>query len=180
VKRCIVCGETKSFDEFYAASGMRDGYRSECKVCNLAIRKAKYAENPKKYIDRVTAWRRAHPEHISAYYREYRQRPERKRADREGHLRRKYGITVDDYERMLVEQSGGCAVCAAPPPERGSLHVDHDHETGAVRGLLCVSCNNAIGAFREQYALFQRAADYLDRDDALAALARTRVKALTG
>jgi Recombination endonuclease VII len=65
-----------------------------------------------------------------------------------------------------------------PRPEDRTLHVDHDHETGAIRGLLCFSCNQVLGSFREQYALFQRAADYLDRDDELADLARTRVKAL--
>jgi len=61
-----------------------------------------------------------------------------------------------------------------------SLHVDHDHASGRIRGLLCVACNNALGAFRESLDIFQAAADYLDRDEELAALVRTRVGALTG
>ena len=65
-------------------------------------------------------------------------------------------------------------------PEERTLHVDHDHETRAIRGLLCFRCNNAIGDFREEYELFLRAANYLDRDDELAALARQRVGALSG
>ena len=95
-------------------------------------------------------------------------------------MKRKYGITLEDYERMFEEHGGVCAICGESRPEERTLHLDHDHETGKIRGLLCFRCNNALGDFEEQYALFQRAADYLDRDDALAALARTRVKALTG
>jgi Recombination endonuclease VII len=75
---------------------------------------------------------------------------------------------------MLEEQGGGCAICHASPPESASLHVDHDHKTGKVRALLCVKCNNAIGAFGEKYELFQAAADYVDRDDELIAQARER------
>ena len=93
-------------------------------------------------------------------------------------MRRKFGITIDDYERMLDEQGGGCAICAAAEPDSGSLHVDHHHGSGEVRGLLCVSCNNALGAFRESHEHLRRATDYLDRDDELAGLVRERVKAL--
>jgi hypothetical protein len=81
---------------------------------------------------------------------------------------------------MLADQDGGCAICGDPSPEQGSLHVDHDHATGRVRGLLCVSCNNALGAFRESFETFRAAADYLDRDDELAGVVRERVGALSG
>jgi hypothetical protein len=120
------------------------------------------------------------PERLNAYQREYRKRPERKVADREGHLRRKYGMTVADYDRMFEAQGGVCAICFEARPEDRTLHVDHDHESGVIRGLLCFRCNNALGDFREEYELFQRAADYLDRDEELAALTRERVSALGG
>jgi len=178
VKQCKKCGITKPFEDFYANKLGRDGLRPECKACNLAARKAKYAENPAPYIERVKRWQQENADRLNAYRREYRQRPERKLADRDAHLRRKYGITIEDYSRMLEEQGGGCAICGDPPPESGSLHVDHDHATGAVRGLLCVKCNNAIGAFAEEYELIRAAADYVERDDELAALARDRASAL--
>ncbi|HWS47876.1 MAG TPA: endonuclease VII domain-containing protein, partial [Acidimicrobiia bacterium] len=171
--------QTKPFTDFYANRLGRDGYRPECKACNLAARKAKYAENPAPYIARVKKWQQENADRLNAYRREYRQRPERKRADRDAHLRRKYGIGIDEFEALLAAQGGGCAICGAPPPEHGSLHVDHDHATGAVRGLLCVSCNNALGAFRESHDVLRAAADYLDRDDELAALACSRAQALT-
>jgi Recombination endonuclease VII len=167
----------KELDDFYRGAGMRDGYRSECKACNLAIRKAKYAADPRPYIERVAKWQRENAERVNRYRREYRRRPERKAADRDGHLRRKYGITLADYEQMLENQRGGCGICGAPPGDV-SLHVDHDHLTGEIRGLLCVKCNNAIGAFHESHDLFQAAADYLEQDDELASLARERARAL--
>ena len=84
---------------------------------------------------------------------------------------------------MLAEQYGGCAICGRPEPEGGSLHVDHDHETGAVRGLLCFPCNQAIGAFEEDIEFLSAALGYLRRHDdtegELDELIRARVRALT-
>lgn len=65
---------------------------------------------------------------------------------------RKFGITIEQYEEMLVRQDGGCAICGRPPG-RISLHVDHDHETNRVGGLLCFRCNNSLGDFVDH--LFQ-------------------------
>jgi hypothetical protein len=180
VKRCVKCGDSKPIEQFYRSGGMADGRRNDCIACNLAAKKARTALDPQANRDRVKKWQDENPERLKAYQREYRQRPERKAAEREGHLKRKYGITVADYERMLEAQNGVCAICGEPRPEERTLHIDHDHATGAIRGLLCFRCNNALGDFREEYELFQRAADYLDRDDELAAVVRARVGALTG
>ena len=56
------------------------------------------------------------------------------------------GVTDDEYLGMLEEQGGVCAICGAPPKTR-RLHVDHDHRTGAVRGLLCFRCNRALAGY---------------------------------
>jgi hypothetical protein len=71
VKTCAVCGEAKPFADFYRAAGMKDGHRSECKACNLAARRAKYAENPRPYIDRVLKWQRANREQYLQRLRDY-------------------------------------------------------------------------------------------------------------
>lgn len=83
---------------------------------------------------------------------------------REWNLRTKYGIGVADYERMLAGQGGRCATCPRTPADehRGRLAVDHDHVTGAVRGLLCANCNRAIGLAADDPARLRRMADYLD------------------
>ena len=85
-------------------------------------------------------------------------------------------LTIARYEEMLAAQGGGCAICGEEA--EGSLHVDHDHVTGKVRGLLCVRCNNALGQFQEDPALIVRALAYLvsneRNDDSL----RKRARAL--
>ena len=180
MKKCKVCRESKPLDQFYRAAGMADGHRSDCIQCNLAAKRTRTALDPQANRDRVRRWQQANRDRYRATQLEYKRRPERKAADREGHLKRKYGITLADYDRMFDAQGGVCAICGEPRPEERTLHVDHDHETGAIRGLLCFRCNNALGDFREEYELFRRAADYLDRDDELAGIVRERVGALRG
>lgn len=80
---------------------------------------------------------------------------------RDARLRKRYGISLEDYRRVELEQDGKCAVCRRPPNGHGALHVDHDHDSGHVRGLLCFSCNYAIGAFKDSPTMLQRAIDYL-------------------
>lgn len=159
---------------------MADGHRSDCIPCNLAARARRYAADPKPYIARVKRWQQENAGRLNAYRREYNKRPERKASERAGYLRRKYGLTLEDYERMFEAQAGVRAICGEARPEERTLHVDHDHETGVIRGLLCFRCNQAIGSLQEDHDVFQAAADYLDRDEELARLVAVRVGALRG
>jgi hypothetical protein len=183
MKRCKKCGASKLLDEFYRAVGMADGYRSECKECHRDARKRWYQANREQSIASVKQWQQVNAEHMRTYRREYRKR--RQAEDREAHLRRTFGITSADYEALLARQNGGCAICGRPP-KKAALHVDHDHETGVIRGLLCVGCNNALGQFHDDFELLQRAADYVSVEVApyvesmdLVDLARERVRGLT-
>ena len=161
MKRCKKCGETKPLAEFHRATGMKDGYRSECKACARTIRRAWYVANRQKAIADVKRWQQENKEHLHAYRRGYRQR--RKAEDRDAQLRRTFGIMQADYEALLAKQGGGCAICGRKPGKI-SLHVDHDHETGKIRGLLCVGCNNALGQFHDDPDLLGLAADYVSCD----------------
>jgi hypothetical protein len=76
---------------------------------------------------------------------------------REYHLRARYGIGQAEVDRMLVAQRGRCAGCGKPNPE----HVDHDHATNEVRGLLCFNCNQALGNVRDRAQVLESLADYL-------------------
>jgi hypothetical protein len=102
--------------------------------------------------------------------------------ERAAHLKRKYGITIEQYDAMLEAQGGGCFICGRPPREDISLHVDHDHSTGKIRGILCFCCNNALADFQEDPILLAKAAAYLDRQDHReeVELARRRALALVG
>ena len=176
MKRCKVCAELKPLEDFYRAAGMRDGYRSDCKSCNLAARAAKYRDNPRPAIDRALQWQRDNPERHLAKQREYAESGKKKVADRKSHLKRKYGLTLEDFDAMLASQGGGCAICG----RTDSDNVDHDHATGRVRGILCFNCNVAIGHVANDEDRLSAAISYLARDDELAAVVRGRAVALRG
>jgi hypothetical protein len=83
---------------------------------------------------------------------------------RHGQRLRKYGITVEEYDRILERQGGGCAICGrkdAGDSRRTTFHVDHCHTTGKVRGLLCSNCNTGVGKFEDDPERLERAAMYL-------------------
>jgi hypothetical protein len=74
-----------------------------------------------------------------------------------------YGLTPEQYDALLAEQDGKCAICRTDDwPGRGP-HADHDHATRKVRGVLCGNCNNGLGNFRDDPAQLRAAADYLER-----------------
>jgi len=80
-------------------------------------------------------------------------------ASRTYHLMRRFGITAGDADDMLAAQGGLCAVCRSAP----AVHVDHDHDTGRVRELLCFNCNGGLGQFRDDPDVLRRAAEYVER-----------------
>lgn len=90
------------------------------------------------------------------------------RAERKEHyanylLQYRFGITLAEYNAMLEAQSGSCAICGRTPDEEGKrLCVDHDHETGEVRGLLCNECNAGLGRFHDDPARLRSAANYVE------------------
>jgi recombination endonuclease VII len=109
-------------------------------------------------------WRERNQTKVRANDRAYRERNRTSvlRRQRNHTLRRKYGLSVDEFERMAEEQGGLCAACGREPSAVG-LQVDHCHETGAVRALLCKSCNSAAGHANDDPAQLRLIADYLER-----------------
>lgn len=80
---------------------------------------------------------------------------------REYNLRNHYGMTIADYNAMLEKQAYTCGICDVEEWQVKRFHVDHDHNTGAVRALLCGNCNRALGALQDSPALADAAASYL-------------------
>ena len=129
---------------------------------------------------RVRLWREANPDRVAQRNRQHRDDGHKRVSDRKSYLKRKYGLTIQQYDTLLAEQGGGCAICGRKPRPDISLHVDHDHKTGALRGILCFRCNNALGDFDDDAGLLQQALCYLlshQAADELAA-ARERVRQL--
>ncbi|MCB5180408.1 endonuclease VII domain-containing protein [Streptomyces antimicrobicus] len=77
---------------------------------------------------------------------------------RAGHLKRSYGMTEAERDEMVAAQGGVCVICRKGPAE----HVDHDHQTGRVRGVLCFACNSALGKFKDRPDVMRRAAAYVE------------------
>ncbi len=148
-KRCSKCGQVKSFSEFFRHSGNTDGYHGWCKAC--------------------------HSTHNRGYWRRYKARfgEEALRRKMSG-IRAKnrlklYGITEEQFRAMFAAQGGVCAICGRPETDLGNskdgtprqLSLDHDHDSGKARGLLCNSCNHGLGKFLDDPKILDRAAAYL-------------------
>jgi Recombination endonuclease VII len=133
----------------------------------------RWAEDPQfRARRRATqrAWKVAHRDELNLQRRHrYATDPEfraRKIAasskdNRRRRLKRKYGISLEEYERLLALQNGACAICLLKSDRM--LHVDHCHKTGRVRGLLCVKCNTGLGCYNDDPSLMRRGAAYLER-----------------
>ena len=181
-KQCKRCGEVKSLDDFYRHDGCRDGVRPECKACNLAEKARRHAANPEPARERTRRWQEENPDRYRQKAQQYREDGRKQIADRRSYLKRKYGITLEEYDRKLAEQGGVCGICGREPRPDISLHVDHSHTTGALRGLLCFPCNVAIGLIREEHDRLEAIRRYLDAHDpeveASRVLTLARVRAL--
>ena len=110
------------------------------------------------------------PSHTKEAWAEYMREWRRKNPDlaRSNDLKKRFGITLDEWNRMLDEQQGVCKLCSQPEtkldhrtkqPRR--LAVDHCHKTGKVRALLCSDCNTAIGLLKEDVELMKKAIEYV-------------------
>lgn len=140
-KYCYKCGATKPATEFCRNASKRDGYSTECKVCSGKASRAWYLANKG----------RAHT------------------LARKSQLKQLYGITEGAYQSMLRGQGGLCAICQGPEtvydPRMDTLRklaVDHDHVTGAIRGLLCGRCNQLLGYAKDSHDLLLAAALYTE------------------
>lgn len=116
-------------------------------------RKREYARTEEQREKRrlyMQKWREANREKHNSYARAWaRENPQRhKDNQRRAHLKKKYGITEDQFNELVLSQEGRCAICGKVP--KGRLHIDHCHDTGRIRGLLCTGCNTRLGWF-ERY-----------------------------
>jgi recombination endonuclease VII len=109
-------------------------------------------------------WQNANPEKMAAQARRWRAaNPEKERKTYRLRRLKAYGITAEDFTRMLAEQDNRCAICGNVFSGPKHTHIDHSHVTGQVRALLCSHCNPGLGHFHDDPVLLQRAIDYLRR-----------------
>jgi hypothetical protein len=111
-------------------------------------------------------YRTLHKEKISISAKSYRLRHDPKEwseKNRASHIKVKYGLTIDDYNAILSAQGGVCAICKRADWNRKGPQIDHDHQTKRVRGILCASCNTAIGFIKENPIIAWGMAEYLKK-----------------
>lgn len=105
-------------------------------------------------------WRRLNPDKVQASYKKHH--PQKRISSRFA----RYGITEEQYQQMLSDQDNVCAICVTNTPGRNheNFHVDHDHETGKIRGLLCDKCNRGLGYFNDNPDVLEEAVRYLENN----------------
>jgi len=138
-KTCSKCGITKSVDSFHFRNKKKNDRQPICSVCKSAYSKQQYK----------------HRCDIDPTYHKLRMR--------QTYLKSTYGLTLEDYMIIHNNQSGVCAICGGVDSHQ-LLSVDHDHNTGLVRGLLCNSCNSMLGYARDNPDLLLLGAQYLERN----------------
>jgi hypothetical protein len=158
------------------SKGMRENFQRKAQTLKYReTRKRYYKATREKQLTRAKAWKEANPDRrrqtARAWYLRNRERAlaDAKRnykhspiASRAEHLRKKYGMSVEAWEAMFVSQGGLCAICDDFLSfGKSGACVDHDHRTGAVRGLLCTECNLGLGKFKDSLWHLERAAKYL-------------------
>lgn len=135
-KQCRLCKKTKNIN-FFNKAGRGDALRSSCKQCDAKQYKQWKDKNRDKYLNSST----------------------------NSALKIKYGIGLEEYQKLLSEQNHCCKICRSKKPGRAGVKrfaVDHCHKTQKIRGLLCMQCNTAIGLLNENPILFDAAKQYLE------------------
>lgn len=175
MKVCTRCQQEKPLDDFRDVKRRdRVEKHSWCHACLRANQAAQYVKHRDKRRAEQAARRAANPgvdvekrreaDRRRRAARTVEQVKEASRATWLRRLRMTFGITEADYDAMLHDQGGCCALCGADNPGReGRWPVDHDHRTGRIRGLLCHPCNQGIGLLRDDPHLLRQAATYVER-----------------
>jgi hypothetical protein len=142
-KTCSKCHQQKSLSEFFARKSSNDGLQYSCKLCS------------NERVNRIRANNRD-------YMKTYIRSDAGKTSQRKHRLKKLYNLTECKYDAILKNQNYKCACCkTSKPGGRGRWHVDHCHDSGLVRGLLCHHCNVGIGNLGDSVEGIENALNYL-------------------
>lgn len=134
-KKCTKCGAWKPLFDFHKRPDTKDGRRTDCKTC--------FSQRHKDKWKSLTA-------------------EERSLIGTKNRLKHQYGLSIEEYQQMAKEQKEKCYICGNEANYNGKpLYVDHCHNSGKVRKLLCQHCNSGLGMFKDNPELLIKAADYV-------------------
>lgn len=134
-KTCSRCNTTKSIDRFSNYKHSSDGKKAACKDCQKIYNDKWHQQNKEKKRDSSRWWS----------------------------IQNKYGLTKEDYLKLLSNQNNGCKICGLTSSENlhNYLYVDHCHNTNQIRGLLCKDCNSLLGMAKDNISILENAIKYL-------------------
>ena len=142
MKKCTKCLEIKELNKFAKDKNSVSGKYSSCRECEYNYRALRKSKDKQKQLN----WYAENKEHA-----------------KNKNLIRRYGITLEDYNKIFAKQNGKCKICDIHQSEfKIALSVDHCHKTGNIRGLLCRDCNTSLGKFKDDPDVLRTAADYLE------------------
>lgn len=158
VKQCSKCRQSKGLECFSKSPKNKDGLQYQCKQCAK-----EYRQQWAKTINpgRDAEYRANRSEHYKKLRQEYA--PRKYYYD----IAYRYGISPEKFEELWQSQGGSCGICGlqfAEKPTRklDRANIDHCHETGTVRGLLCLKCNTGLGALGDNQEGVRKALSYLE------------------
>ncbi len=143
IKKCTICNKNKTIKAFSKDKKYKDGLLYSCKQCTK-----EYRDNYKKL--KPEKFKYSNDKYIKS-----------KDIIWTNQLTYRYGIKLEEYNRLLEKQGGVCAICKKQCSTKTRLSIDHDHITGKVRGLLCRRCNAGLGAFSDKIEELKLAIKYL-------------------
>lgn len=153
-KVCTICKLRLPHEAFHKSSRSKDGLQTRCRNCYRDWYNERYQDNPE--------FRDKRSQHYAKFYEDWYPIYAERHGDKKRYAM--YRITRAQFNAMSADQGGLCAICKQPPSGNGPqavLAVDHDHDSGMIRGLLCSPCNMALGLFRDNPDVLAAAIRYL-------------------
>jgi hypothetical protein len=147
MKACVKCGEVKPLTLYHRKTKGRDGHRNDCKACVSLDAASRYLGHRDFRISQNRAYYHANKPKVRARVRQSK-------------LSKQYGLTQESFDALVLAQGGCCAICGKKAV--GRFNIDHDHDTGEVRGLLCGPCNRGIGLLGDSVDTLKLAVTYLE------------------
>ena len=157
MKKCTRCKEEKELFEFAKDKYNPDGLTYRCKKCRNIHYNEFYKRNPEKQKEKNDSQKGNRKKYYSS--------EEGIKSSRKSHLKRAFGMSLEEYEDILSSQKGKCAICEdfKTHDKHGVLAVDHCHKTGEIRGLLCFKCNTILGSVNDDIQILINAIKYLQK-----------------
>jgi len=161
-KICTTCGieYPATLEYFYKSEHSKLGLHPKCKKCVREYDNSEERQKAKR------AWTARNREKVREFSREYKATPSAKAKTRLNHVLHNYQLTEEELVQMMNNQKGCCEVCGdslVKPDSKRFYAVDHNHTTGAVRGLLCNECNLVLGYVKEDKDTLLKAIAYLEK-----------------